>query len=739
MTLAGERKSVIQKSCFKPGKKIMKHEQRFILAMIICVVITIIWSNRMHSKMKVWKNTQIKKKQEEEFKNQKKFLEKIAKRKETMRRYELVKKVSDISGLGNKNSVFGKVYFSIFTGFESIQEPKKVEIAKKIEKKPKVAPKPKPIVKITAKGAFAIRKKALESRESIVQDGQRINLNHIRVETQEYLMIWSNRGATLKSLKLKKFYHGHVNRKAKDWQKKEANFLTLIPEFSPQYSSLLLYGEETIHNSELKVRLDTDPWKVVKLPGKDSNELIFELGPIQIGANKQITYVKKFTFAKDEKDPKKQKLFSGEVIVKNLGGEAIEREHLKMSGGAGILIESNSRDNTTSGHVMFLNENNFDSAKEIGHTKLAKEKYTLKRPLRWIATLNTYFGHVFEPEKAEDFVEMELQAFSADENWLAEMKTKYTEWGEKLKIKDLVKQQQAITYLKTRPFKIPPQKSQSFKFRFYLGTKSDLANLNKNFSPLGDLGFFNIVSQFLLMILSFFYGIFKNYGIAILGLTITIKICMYPLTRKQQTSMQDYQEKMKIFQPEFKKLQEKYKNDRPKFQQEVMQLYKKHGVNPFPVGGCLPILIQLPIFLGLYRALYYSVKLRQASFLWISDLSMPDRLLQLSKPFSLFGLFECEYLNILPIIMTVAWLYQMKTAPKVEDPQMQQQQKMMMVMPIIIGFTFYKFASGLVLYWLVTQIFAVIEQAWIKKSREKKKQGEETLKIKGKKKKAKAS
>jgi YidC/Oxa1 family membrane protein insertase len=169
---------------------------------------------------------------------------------------------------------------------------------------------------------------------------------------------------------------------------------------------------------------------------------------------------------------------------------------------------------------------------------------------------------------------------------------------------------------------------------------------------------------------------------------------------------------MKVFQPELQKLQAKYRNNKQKLQEEIMKLYKEHHVSPFPLGGCLPIFLQLPILIGLYSALSYSIVIRQASFLWINDLSQPDRLFGFGSSVPLLG----EYFNILPILMTIVWFIQMKTAPMPEDPQMKQQQKIMMWMPIIFGFTFYSIASGLVLYWFVMQLISIGEQALIKRA-----------------------
>jgi YidC/Oxa1 family membrane protein insertase len=148
---------------------------------------------------------------------------------------------------------------------------------------------------------------------------------------------------------------------------------------------------------------------------------------------------------------------------------------------------------------------------------------------------------------------------------------------------------------------------------------------------------------------------------------------------------------MQRLQPLIQELKEKHGDDRERFNQEMMQLYRTHKVNP--LGGCLPILVQIPVFIALYQALLNSVELRQAPFFaWIRDLSAPD------------------HTYITPILMTASMFAQQKMSPPMADPA---QQKVMMFMPLIFGFMFLNFPSGLVLYWLVNNILSIAQQYWI--------------------------
>ncbi len=199
-----------------------------------------------------------------------------------------------------------------------------------------------------------------------------------------------------------------------------------------------------------------------------------------------------------------------------------------------------------------------------------------------------------------------------------------------------------------------------------------------------ELGAISWLAEGLFYVLQIFYKFSGNYGIAIIVLTAVIKVLFVPLTFKSMKSMRDMQK----LQPELKKLQNKYKDDRAALNKAMMELYKTHKVNP--LGGCLPMLLQLPVFIGLYNLLASSIELRQSPlFLWINDLSLKD-------PY-----------YVLPIIMGISMLLQQKMSPTTVDPT---QAKIMLIMPVIFTFFFLNFPSGLVLYWLVNNLLTVGQQ-----------------------------
>jgi YidC/Oxa1 family membrane protein insertase len=203
-----------------------------------------------------------------------------------------------------------------------------------------------------------------------------------------------------------------------------------------------------------------------------------------------------------------------------------------------------------------------------------------------------------------------------------------------------------------------------------------------------------------------------RYGFAIMLLTLTVRAMMFPITRKTALTSQ----RMQKLQPEIKKLQEKYKNDRQALMQAQMELYRKYGVNP--MGGCLPLLIQMPVFMGLYYALQESTHLRLAHFLWAENLAAPDMLLYWANwPVVgwLTGLLG-PYLNLLPIIaVTLMLIQQMWMMPPPADEQQAMQMKMMNVMMIFMGYMFYWVAAGLCVYFIISSGWGMLERKLIPK------------------------
>jgi YidC/Oxa1 family membrane protein insertase len=239
---------------------------------------------------------------------------------------------------------------------------------------------------------------------------------------------------------------------------------------------------------------------------------------------------------------------------------------------------------------------------------------------------------------------------------------------------------------------IPPGQTGVFGYTIYLGPKDhDLLNAQgvglENAIDFGD--WLKWLAMPLLVALKFLYKYVHNYGIAIIILTILIKIIFWPLGNKSYKSMKEMQK----LQPKLAELKERYKGDKTKISQATMEMYKTHKVNP--MGGCLPMVIQIPVFFGLYKTLLYAIELRHAPFFWwIQDMSEKD-------PY-----------YITPIIMGATMFIQQKMTPSMGDPM---QQKIMLIMPVVFTFLFLNFPSGLVIYWLFQNILSIGQQYYINK------------------------
>jgi YidC/Oxa1 family membrane protein insertase len=215
----------------------------------------------------------------------------------------------------------------------------------------------------------------------------------------------------------------------------------------------------------------------------------------------------------------------------------------------------------------------------------------------------------------------------------------------------------------------------------------------KKFDLMIDWGWFYFITKPLFFLIDAIYKIVGNFGVAIICVTILVKLVFFPLANRSYASMA----KMKAIQPQIAALKERYPDDRVKQQQEQMELFKREGVNP--VAGCLPMVIQIPVFFALYKVIFITIEMRQAPFFgWIKDLSAPD-------PTNIFGHFL--QLGIWPLIMGVSMFFQMKMNPEPADPV---QKTMFAWMPVIFTFMLGSFPSGLVIYWTCNNTLSVIQQ-----------------------------
>ncbi|MFZ2656440.1 MAG: membrane protein insertase YidC [Victivallales bacterium] len=379
------------------------------------------------------------------------------------------------------------------------------------------------------------------------------------------------------------------------------------------------------------------------------------------------------------------------IDIKNLSGESLILNGIHVSAGSMIPILELSGDN-------FIMENHFISS--CLDATVASKAATTDKPFevhqenaaKWIAVSNKYFSCILKPETS--FIK-------GDGNMLRQIiKT----------IKDQSGKEKTYSSLETygiiEKTEIAPGAKASIKFTYFSGPK-ELALL-KDFDPKASeimnlcytgnswflqwYSWFEPISHGLLIALIWLKGFCGNYGLSIILLTVIVKMLFWPITDRANASMR----KMQKIQPLVQEIRTKYKEDAQKMNTKIMQLYKEHKVNP--LGGCLPILLQIPIFMALYSALNGAIELRQSSFLWAADLSQPDTI----------GMIPGLDLPINPLVlvMTVTMVVQQYLTPSAMDPV---QQKMMMILPLVMLVMLYSLPSGLTLYWSVSQIISIIQ------------------------------
>lgn len=298
-------------------------------------------------------------------------------------------------------------------------------------------------------------------------------------------------------------------------------------------------------------------------------------------------------------------------------------------------------------------------------------------PVAWAAVKSKFFTQILQPETAA--TDCELYA------------TRRTEGVRGLELSEV------WATLRLPPRLLEAGQTLERSAAYYIGPKKysvlrALGNRQVEVMELGWWAWFRWVCVTLLRTLNAIHAVIPNYGVAVILLTILVKVLFWPLTHKSTESAK----RMQQIQPLAAELREKYKSQPQKLQQAQMQLYREHGINP--MASCLPMLVQLPIFIALFTVLRSAIELRFANFLWVADLSAPENLFAGMLPIPL---------NILPLIMTVTMVIQQKLTPTGGDPQ--QQKMMMLIMPVMMLFMLYNMASGLMLYWSVSQILSIVQ------------------------------
>ena len=249
------------------------------------------------------------------------------------------------------------------------------------------------------------------------------------------------------------------------------------------------------------------------------------------------------------------------------------------------------------------------------------------------------------------------------------------------------------------PILIPPQESKELNFLIYMGPQEleKLSAIKNEWTKVIHYGTFGEITKIILWVLKLFYKLLHNWGLAIIGLSIFIYLVLYPLTIKQILAMR----KLQALQPQIEAIKKLYQNNPQRLNKEILELYRREKINP--IGGCLPLILQIPIFFALYQGLIRFIEIKGQSFLWIKDLAEPDRLIVFGKS-----------INILPILLIIIMFLQQRHSQVMSPTQTEQQKIMSVIFPLILGVIFYSLPSALVLYWLINSILMYLFQFKIK-------------------------
>ena len=469
-----------------------------------------------------------------------------------------------------------------------------------------------------------------------VRTSTKVEEKEILVTTDLYTAIFTTHGAKLKSWALKE-YKDKIGEDAQDID------LVAVGK-SEEYPLGLVFSNSDLHSlSEAVFKADKDSLALRYAEEQDSITFSWT-------SPEGIEIVKKFVFSGGKY------LVDMDVSILNLSDKDIN-ENITLSWKTKPVSSEKANRFSFSGPVALVNE----ELEEVKVKKLEEDRM-YSGVIKWAGYEDKYFISSMILRKSQN-AKLKISKSSTD----------------------------LISIDIIEPIKLNHGQKTLYNYSLYLGPKDldILKSVGADLQKALNFGWFDVIAKPLLIFLKYINKFTHNFGMAIILLTIVIKIIFFPLTHHSYKSMKDMQK----VQPLMSKLKEKHKNDKEQLNKEMIALYRTHKVNP--MGGCLPMILQIPVFFALYKALLGSIELRHAPFIfWINDLSAKD-------PY-----------YITPIIMGASMFIQQKMTPTVGDPT---QAKLMLLMPIVFTFMFLNFPSGLVIYWLVNNVLSIGQQFYINK------------------------
>ena len=469
----------------------------------------------------------------------------------------------------------------------------------------------------------------------------------IIVETPLYRAVFTNIGPSLKLFELKKY---------RQTIKKDSPPVNLVPGKNHK-RFIVIDFVESLGNGNEDVLYDTELDHII-LKEEDKPEEVLFKGQLPNG----LVVEKIYRFYPD------QYKIDLEVRVKNFNSTRVKGQFLVEINP--VLPKDKKSYYSSFTGLTVLKNNEYT---EIGLDDPG-DKIGLEGQIGWIAFQEPYFISAVVPEEV---TQAKVEALKEE--------------GDRLHGR-----------LINSSLVLPPGGQVTSSYAMFLGPLDLglLGQFGKGLDKAINFGWTDVIAKPLLHALRFFNKWVHNYGVAIILLTILVKLLFWPLTHKSYKSMKEMQK----LQPLMMKIREKYKNNKEQMNKELMALYKTYKVNP--MSGCLPMIVQIPVFFALYKLLVQAIELRHAPFiLWINDLSAPDRLFNF--PFSIPLMAPPYGIPVLTLLMGASMFIQQKMTPTTGDPT---QAKMMMLLPIVFTFLFINFPSGLVLYWLVNNILSIAQQ-----------------------------
>ncbi|MEI6872880.1 MAG: membrane protein insertase YidC [Verrucomicrobiota bacterium] len=401
--------------------------------------------------------------------------------------------------------------------------------------------------------------------------------------------------------------------------------------------------------------------------------------------SRQFTVEKQFTLPQADKKGAARFQLELEIRFKNNSAVPLTVPAYAIRAGSASPLHINDQplytgfNRSSAGSTKYTDVHWFDGGGFLGFGKTARPSYAESGQVQWVGVTSQYYSTILTPVGE-----------SAAEALARRFVVPVAEWEGSGRMGAGTVPFSIDGGLRFSASVLEPGKELVRKLSVFAGPREYdlLKELGVGQEQMLDFGMFGFVSKILLSAMLWLHNILGSYAGAIIVLTLVIKGLMWPLQNKSTASMK----KMQALQPKMNALKEKYGDDPQRMNQELMGLYKKHGVNP--MAGCLPMFVQIPIFFGFYNMLGKAVELRNSPFLWVNDLSQPDTVASLAG----------YPVNVLPLIMAVTMFVQMQLSPKTGDPM---QQRLFMFMPLIFVMFCYNQASGLALYWTVQNIFTI--------------------------------